>query len=154
MFYKKGVIQNFANFFFPRPEILLKKRLWHRCFPVKFEKFLRTPILKNIYERLLLENYILTYYNPYIPDILFFKSVSFLTQIWAFYLKKCIIFAFYRGCLISLIKNRYFLTIHRIDYILATKSICHNSTVVTIQGALWKAQPEMTPLASFWWLYR
>ena len=25
-----------------------KMRLQHRCFPVKFEKFLRTPILKNI----------------------------------------------------------------------------------------------------------
>ena len=33
---------------------LLKKRLWHRCFPVKFAKVLRTPILKNICERLLL----------------------------------------------------------------------------------------------------
>ena len=27
----------------------IKKRLQHRCFPVKFEKLLRTPILKNIY---------------------------------------------------------------------------------------------------------
>ena len=25
-----------------RPAILLKKRLWHRCFPVNFTKFLRT----------------------------------------------------------------------------------------------------------------
>ena len=25
-----------------RPASLLKKRLWHRCFPVKFAKFLRT----------------------------------------------------------------------------------------------------------------
>ena len=24
---------------------LLKKRLWHRCFPVNFDKFLRTPFL-------------------------------------------------------------------------------------------------------------
>ena len=32
---------------------LNKKRLHHRCFPVKFTKFLRTPILKNICERLL-----------------------------------------------------------------------------------------------------
>ena len=28
-----------------RPETLLKKRLWHRCFPVNFAKFLRTPFL-------------------------------------------------------------------------------------------------------------
>ena len=31
-----------------------ENRLQHRCFTVKFVKFLRTPILKNIYERLLL----------------------------------------------------------------------------------------------------
>ena len=30
------------------------KRLQHRCFPVNIAKFLRTPILKNIYQRLLL----------------------------------------------------------------------------------------------------
>ena len=28
-----------------RPTTLLKKRLWHRCFPVNFEKLLRTPFL-------------------------------------------------------------------------------------------------------------
>ena len=27
-----------------RPATLLKKRLWHRCFPVNFATFLRTPI--------------------------------------------------------------------------------------------------------------
>ena len=37
-----------------RPATLLKKRLWHRCFPVNFSKLLRTPILKDICERLLL----------------------------------------------------------------------------------------------------
>ena len=26
-----------------RPATLLKKRLWHRCFPVNFVRFLRTP---------------------------------------------------------------------------------------------------------------
>ena len=26
-----------------RPATLLKKRLWHKCFPVNFVKFLRTP---------------------------------------------------------------------------------------------------------------
>ena len=29
----------------------IKKKLHHRCFRVKFEKFLRTLILKNIYKR-------------------------------------------------------------------------------------------------------
>ena len=33
---------------------LIKKRLRHRCLPVKFTKFLITPILKNICEGLLL----------------------------------------------------------------------------------------------------
>ena len=31
----------------PRPANLLKKRLWHRCFPVNFAKFLSTPFLQN-----------------------------------------------------------------------------------------------------------
>ena len=30
------------------------KLFQHRCFPMNIAKFLRTPILKNIYERLLL----------------------------------------------------------------------------------------------------
>ena len=30
-----------------RPAILLKKRPWHKCFPVNFAKFLRTPLLQN-----------------------------------------------------------------------------------------------------------
>ena len=56
VFCKKGVLRNFAkftvkrfcqNFFFSnvaglRPATLLKKRLWCRCFPVNFMKFLRT----------------------------------------------------------------------------------------------------------------
>ena len=31
------------------------KRLWHRCFPVNFAKFLKTPILKNTSGRPLLK---------------------------------------------------------------------------------------------------
>ena len=56
---KKGVLKNCAKFtgkhlcwslFFHkvaglRPAILLKKRLQHRCFPVNFAQFLKTPIL-------------------------------------------------------------------------------------------------------------
>ena len=37
-----------------RPETLLKKRLWDRCFPVNFDKFLRTPFLKEHLRWLLL----------------------------------------------------------------------------------------------------
>ena len=37
-----------------RTATLLKKRLWYRCFPVNFAKFLRTPFLQNTSGRLLL----------------------------------------------------------------------------------------------------
>ena len=53
---RKGVLRNFSKFTGKhlcqslflikiglRPATLLKKRLWHRCFPVNFVKFLRTP---------------------------------------------------------------------------------------------------------------
>ena len=36
---------SFSTFFFN----FIKKRLWHRCFPVKFVKFLRTPFLHNTF---------------------------------------------------------------------------------------------------------
>ena len=65
---RKGVPRNFAKFsgkhlcqslFFTkaaglRPVALLKKRLCHRCFPVNFAKFLRTPFLQKASGRLLL----------------------------------------------------------------------------------------------------
>ena len=38
-----------------RPSTLLKKRLWHRCFPVNFVKFLRTPFYIEHLWRLLLQ---------------------------------------------------------------------------------------------------
>ena len=56
VFCKKGVLRNSTKFtgkhcqglFFNkvaglRPTTSLKKSLWHRCFPVKFTKFLRAP---------------------------------------------------------------------------------------------------------------
>ena len=45
----KGVLKNFVKF-----TTLLKKRLWHRCFPVNFEKFLRTLFQQSTSGRLLL----------------------------------------------------------------------------------------------------
>ena len=68
--YKKGILKKFAkltgkhlcqSLFFKkvkgvRPGTLLKNRLWHRCFPVNFAKFLRAPVLQNTYGRLLLNN--------------------------------------------------------------------------------------------------
>ena len=41
-----------------RPLTLLKRRLWHKCFPMNFAKFLRTPIFKNTSERVLLNKLI------------------------------------------------------------------------------------------------
>ena len=45
----KSVLKNFTKFTGRhfRPAILLKKSLWHRCFPVKIAKFLRAPFLQN-----------------------------------------------------------------------------------------------------------
>ena len=68
---KKGNLRKFAKFttkylwqslFFNkvaglRPATLLKKRLWHRCFPVNFEKFLRTPLFTEHFRWLLLYFY-------------------------------------------------------------------------------------------------
>ena len=68
MFFEKGVLRIFAKFtgkhlcqglFFNkvaglRPATLLKKRLWHRCFPANFTKFLRTSFLTEHLRWLLL----------------------------------------------------------------------------------------------------
>ena len=51
---KKAVFKKFANFTDLQAFNFIKKRLQHRCFPVKFAKFLRRPILKNSCERMLL----------------------------------------------------------------------------------------------------
>ena len=49
----------------------IKKRLQHRCFSVKFKKFLRIPILKNICERPILTGGVFqTLSNIYDGDIL------------------------------------------------------------------------------------
>ena len=63
---RKSVLRNFAKFKGKHPcqspfliklqaslSTFLKKRLCHRCFPVNFVKFLRTPFLQNISGRLL-----------------------------------------------------------------------------------------------------
>ena len=63
---RKGVLRNFTKFagkhlcqtlFFNkvtglRPATLLKKILWHRCLPVNFAIFLRTPFLQSTSGRL------------------------------------------------------------------------------------------------------
>ena len=45
VFYKKGVLKNFAKF---------RRKHLCRCLPVNFAKFLKTPVLQNISGRLLL----------------------------------------------------------------------------------------------------
>ena len=61
VFCKKGVLRNFTKFTGKhlcqslflnkvatlRPSTLSRKRLWHRCFPVNFAKFLRTSFIKE-----------------------------------------------------------------------------------------------------------
>ena len=87
---RKGVLRNFAKFtgkhlcqshFFKkvvglRPATLLKRRLWHRCFPVIFANFLRTPFLQNTSGRLLLIIYISISFVSLSLD----KSNLFLTE--------------------------------------------------------------------------
>ena len=61
MFFKKGVLRNFAKFigkhlcqslFFNK--VVFKKRLWHRCFTVSFAKFLKAPFFTEYLRWLLL----------------------------------------------------------------------------------------------------
>ena len=52
---RKSFLRNFAKLTENTcARVSLKKRLWHRCFPVNFTKFLRTPFLRNTSGRLLL----------------------------------------------------------------------------------------------------
>ena len=52
----------------------IKKRLQHTCFPVKFTKFLRTPILKNSCERLLLQTESFKWNNSYNSTAIIIKT--------------------------------------------------------------------------------
>ena len=59
MLFKIGVLKNFANFTGRQLcwslfliKLLIKKELQHRCFPVKFVKFLRTLLLTKHFRRL------------------------------------------------------------------------------------------------------
>ena len=70
---KKAVFKKFTNFTDLQAFNFIKKRLQHRCFPVKFAKFLRTLILKYICKRLLL-------YVKINPLRFRFKSIPWYTQ--------------------------------------------------------------------------
>ena len=89
VFCKKGALKNFTksigkhlcqSLFFNkvaglRPATLLKKRLWHRCFPVSFVRFLWTPFLKEHLWWLLLQ---LEDYSSYQAKIFSYKLSSSL----------------------------------------------------------------------------
>ena len=49
---RKSVLKNFEKSKGLRSATLLKKRLWNRCFPLNFAKFLRTPFVQNTSGRL------------------------------------------------------------------------------------------------------
>ena len=65
VFCRNGILSNLAKFtgkhlcqslYFDKvgPATILKKSLWHRCVPVNFAKFLRTPFLQKTSGQLLL----------------------------------------------------------------------------------------------------
>ena len=71
-----------------RPATLLKERNCHRCFPVNFAKFLRTPFLQNTFGRLLLnpelflEDKILLFQYLLMISFCSFKVSSFFTILY------------------------------------------------------------------------
>ena len=97
---KKGVLKKFAYFtgkhlcwslFLIK---FIKKRLQHWCFSVKFAKFLRTSILKNICERLFLfvspQNTIANSSGAFaLDETLTECKVSIILNILTFYSIKC-----------------------------------------------------------------
>ena len=98
MFRQKGVLENFSKFkrkhlckglFFNNvaslgPAHLLKKILWHRCFPENFEKFPRTSFLQNTPRRLLV------YINLLLKDIqislLFINHTALFRKVFLYFI--------------------------------------------------------------------
>ena len=84
------------------PWNFVKKKLQHKCFPVNIGKFLRTPTLKNICERLVLSQWnqsihskqrLMLCENEFIPNkyLCLIKLTNFgiLHYLWSAYLSKC-----------------------------------------------------------------
>ena len=61
------------------PATLLKKRLWHRCFPENFAKFLKTPHRKEHLQWLLLQ---IVYAFPPFTSISKYQSAGILVPDW------------------------------------------------------------------------
>ena len=81
-----------------RPATLLKKKLWHRSFPVNFAKFLRTLFSKEHIWKLLL--FVLVVFK-YIKKWIFQKVIGGLTQFRLNYVFQCR----FRRC--SKIENKF-----------------------------------------------
>ena len=58
---ENGVLKNFANF--------SGKHFWHRCLPVRFAKFLRTPFFKEHLRWLLLKKVLVETFNNHYVNI-------------------------------------------------------------------------------------
>ena len=75
VFYKEAALSNFA--IFTGKHLMacnyIKKRVQHKCFPVSIAKYLRTPILKIICERLLLHLFLIKARDPSAAAKLFIK---------------------------------------------------------------------------------
>ena len=67
MLYKLVVLKYFASSEANTPtpkSLLLKKRFWHRCFPVSFTKFLRAPFCRTPPDDCLLDPFANLNYCP------------------------------------------------------------------------------------------
>ena len=73
----------------------IKKRLQHRCFPVKLKKFLRTSILKNICDRMLLKISTLqkNLFIHFFHKIMTFTIIAITFEALKFLLCSCAVFA-------------------------------------------------------------
>ena len=86
------------------PATLLKKRLWHRCFPAKTAKFLRTPVfIEHLRWLLLTVNSSWKY-----AIILFYVTLSISSSRFSFFIQ--LHMEAYRGSVgeISSLKARIF----------------------------------------------
>ena len=85
VFCKKDVLRNFTKFtgkHLCQSLFLLKKRLWYRCFPVNFAKFLRTPffyrtplVVASVHRSVIFDYLFITFFMK-----VFFFYLDFLSQ--------------------------------------------------------------------------
>ena len=98
-----------------RPATLLRKCFWHRCFPVNFTKFLRTPFSQSTSGRLLLlqaeslnDNTEGVYYLPnlQVESLILYKPESSFANIFPDFLKTISFFTFWNfGAVLTKTRN-------------------------------------------------